>query len=369
MNDSARQASEPGAAASPLPEAALRAIERRAWAHGNAFMERHRASLPDADSVLNRFEALTRLAADRSADPGTTASATRWAQEDAADFARMPAGGLRINSAVQIAENTERSPLYAEALARVAPDVDRITRTIATEDRARSERTAEAAVRPGGSVTAARQDDEARAESGPGRRAANPPLQERFDIRHGLTARTYRFRDTARDIAMVEGLRSISTRYDTPVVAKAIVDRAVERGWQTIRVNGSPAFNREVWRAAQERGVVALGYEPTAADRQSIELERQRASATQARASRTADRDPRDSNHAALRALEQRMERDGVPPQARPVVREAARRVLADLQRQGRSARPRVYDLAAARSAAVTATTPRSRGAHVERTR
>ena len=63
-----------------------------------------------------------------------------------------------------------------------------------------------------------------------------------------------------------------------------MVDLAVAKGWQGIKIKGTDAFKREAWLAATERGLETTGYRPKNADRErlaEIMAERQAPGTTQ----------------------------------------------------------------------------------------
>ncbi|MEO8923165.1 MAG: LPD7 domain-containing protein, partial [Caldimonas sp.] len=106
---------------------------------------------------------------------------------------------------------------------------------------------------------------------------SEPPLEDRFNVvsRFGR-GRDYHFRDQPGKVAFKERWLSMQTSVDTPAVVKAMLDRAQERGWETIRIKGSEEFQRQAWIAATARGIKAVGYEPTQGDRAAVNDERAR---------------------------------------------------------------------------------------------
>ena len=125
-------------------------------------------------------------------------------------------------------------------------------------------------------MKAAMQDVQVDLDIGP-RRSANPPLEDRFNIvSRGLVSRDYEFRDQPGKIAFSESLHKLSSQTDSPAAVKAMVDRALERGWETVRVSGSSEFTRQAWIAATAHGLKAIGHTPTLGDRQAAEKERAR---------------------------------------------------------------------------------------------
>ncbi len=114
------------------------------------------------------------------------------------------------------------------------------------------------------------------------KRRAIPPLEDRFNIqRTGLIEQAYHFRDQAGKVAFTDKLQSITTSTESPAAIKAMVDRAAERGWQTVRLSGSPEFARQGWIAATAQGLKPVGHTPTIADQEAATKERVRLQVSQ----------------------------------------------------------------------------------------
>jgi hypothetical protein len=109
------------------------------------------------------------------------------------------------------------------------------------------------------------------------KRRAVPPLEDRFNVKRiGLIEKEYHFRDQAGKVAFTDKFMSISTASESPAAIKAMVDRAAERGWETVRLVGSPEFVRQGWIAATAQGLKAVGHTVTAGDREAAAKERSR---------------------------------------------------------------------------------------------
>lgn len=109
------------------------------------------------------------------------------------------------------------------------------------------------------------------------KRRAIPPLEDRFNVKRiGLVEKEYHFRDQAGKVAFTDKFMSISTGSESPAAIKAMVDRAAERGWETVRLNGSPEFVRQGWIAATAQGLKAVGHTATVGDREAASKERTR---------------------------------------------------------------------------------------------
>lgn len=81
----------------------------------------------------------------------------------------------------------------------------------------------------------------------------------------------YFFDQQRQKLAFVDkGLR-LETKDASPVVAESLVEIAMARGWETLRVKGSKDFRREVWLAAELAGAEVVGYDPTEADKELLE--------------------------------------------------------------------------------------------------
>ena len=109
------------------------------------------------------------------------------------------------------------------------------------------------------------------------KRRAIPPLEDRFNVKRiGLTEKEYHFRDQAGKVAFTGKFMSISAGSDSPAAIRAMVDRAAERGWETVRLIGSPEFVRQGWIAATAQGLKAVGHTATPGDREAATKERAR---------------------------------------------------------------------------------------------
>jgi hypothetical protein len=114
------------------------------------------------------------------------------------------------------------------------------------------------------------------------KRRAIPPLEDRFNVKRiGLVEKEYHFRDQAGKVAFTDKFMSISTGSQSPAAIKAMVDRAAERGWGTVRLNGSPEFVRQGWIAATAQGLKAVGHTATVGDREAAAKERARLQVSQ----------------------------------------------------------------------------------------
>jgi len=114
------------------------------------------------------------------------------------------------------------------------------------------------------------------------KRRAIPALEDRFNVKRiGLVEKEYHFRDQAGRVAFTDKFMSISTGSESPAAIKAMVDRAAERGWKAVRLNGSPEFLRQGWIAATAQGLKPVGHTATTGDREAAAKERIRLQVTQ----------------------------------------------------------------------------------------
>ena len=106
------------------------------------------------------------------------------------------------------------------------------------------------------------------------RRPAEPVQPDAVARQHGLymtekrsTRRYYADYQQKREVMQAEPKR-ITTKLDDKQTVSAMLDLAQSRGWDTVRLRGTPDFQREAWVQAQVRGMTAEGYKPTATDQQ-----------------------------------------------------------------------------------------------------
>lgn len=106
------------------------------------------------------------------------------------------------------------------------------------------------------------------------RRPVEPVQPDAVARQHGLymtekrsTRRYYADYQQKREVMRAEPKR-ITTKLDDKQTVSAMLDLAQSRGWDTVRLRGTPDFQREAWVQAQVRGMTAEGYKPTATDQQ-----------------------------------------------------------------------------------------------------
>jgi Large polyvalent protein-associated domain 7 len=98
-------------------------------------------------------------------------------------------------------------------------------------------------------------------------------LADRFNVKRHLTYTDYEFRNRPGEAAFTERWLKLQTRSDSGAVAQAMIDRAQERGWNALLVQGSGEFKRQAWIAGEARGIKVSGHEPTQTDRAAARAE------------------------------------------------------------------------------------------------
>lgn len=97
-------------------------------------------------------------------------------------------------------------------------------------------------------------------------------LAARYLIERDMTGRQAAFfRDHREDAPrFVDRGGSLAAGSAWPDAVRDMLEVARHRGWNSIRVQGSPAFTREVWVQARSLGLDVTGHRPTARDRQAV---------------------------------------------------------------------------------------------------
>jgi hypothetical protein len=86
-----------------------------------------------------------------------------------------------------------------------------------------------------------------------------------------------RFVRVGRDFHFPSGARAfrdhghkLVTQTENTAVIRALIDIAVQRGWNDITVTGTAGFRRDAWRLATVSGLVVRGYRPTEFEKQKL---------------------------------------------------------------------------------------------------
>lgn len=96
-------------------------------------------------------------------------------------------------------------------------------------------------------------------------------VEKQFLVRDGK----FYFKDNNNRLAIEDrGNKLVSPEKD-PRVAVSMAKLAEAKGWDSIKVKGSPEFQREVWLEASSRGVKVQGYKPTEADRAALDARKE----------------------------------------------------------------------------------------------
>lgn len=122
---------------------------------------------------------------------------------------------------------------------------------------------------PEGEAKPEQEADKARRDSE--RTELRGQVEKQFLVRDGK----YYFKDSNNRLAIEDrGNKLVSPEKD-PRVAVSMAKLAQAKGWDSIKVKGSPEFQREVWLEASSRGVKVQGYKPTEADRAALDARKE----------------------------------------------------------------------------------------------
>lgn len=88
-------------------------------------------------------------------------------------------------------------------------------------------------------------------------------------------ANRYYFKDRPDQEAFVDQGERLRTRHNRSAVAKAMLDLAESRGWDTIKVSGHPDFQQAVWLEASLKGIAVTGYAPTPQEQAALHTRQQ----------------------------------------------------------------------------------------------
>jgi hypothetical protein len=196
-----------------------------------------RAPAQEAPAVANSIEPITERVQQRAAP--------REAQQPAAGDPHVPAAAAAAAS--------RDGPSWS-----VKAAVQRVAARLAGEQR------------PGQQATAQRQASAATPDARQAKEAKQRELMtalyERFDVR----GNDFLFKGEAGRVAFTDHGKQISTNNDVPMVVRAMADLAQAKGWEGIRIKGTPEFMRSTWLEARLRGIDVQGYTPTAEDRKQL---------------------------------------------------------------------------------------------------
>jgi hypothetical protein len=74
-------------------------------------------------------------------------------------------------------------------------------------------------------------------------------------------------KDAAQTLAFSDKGDKLHTKLNDPEIARSMVDLAVAKGWDVLKVAGSDEFKREVWLYASARNLDVAGYKPNELDK------------------------------------------------------------------------------------------------------
>lgn len=101
--------------------------------------------------------------------------------------------------------------------------------------------------------------------------ALRTEVEKQFLVRNGR----YYFKDNSNRLAIEDrGHKLVSPEKD-PRVAVSMAKLAEAKGWDSIKVKGSPEFQREVWLEAASRGIKVQGYKPKESDLAALEARKE----------------------------------------------------------------------------------------------
>ena len=106
----------------------------------------------------------------------------------------------------------------------------------------------------------------------------DPPIRERFTAIEHSWRTDYWQRDRPDRLGFTEAWLTLKTAEHSAAVIMGMVDRARERGWTKLHLDGSPEFKREAWILATARGFETSGYTAILGDREAAKVEQRRLS-------------------------------------------------------------------------------------------
>ena len=83
------------------------------------------------------------------------------------------------------------------------------------------------------------------------------------------------FRDEENTLAFEDKGKRLTTEHNDPAIARAMVELAAAKNWNSIKVKGENEFKREVWLEASLRGLQVQGFKPTDVDLAKLQELRQ----------------------------------------------------------------------------------------------
>lgn len=303
------------------PRAFIRSIEQRDSAYENAFiaLKNPPAAEKLADGSLS-FEKRNAALANRDIDPVSKDVAQAWAQADIEAYKKLAESVDQRDAAVAIANNKRNSAAYKESLltqdptlAQTVDELDKKNTDAMWAKEARKSPAIAAAIADKGAdapqlvidertqanLAATRARDREMAEKALGLNSVERDTSKKVEPTMGkgsgnqvesdeiFTARQnavpaevektfkrvgdkfYRV-DKPSEVAFVDQGNRLETRSNGEQVAATMVQVALSRGWDEIKVSGSETFRREAWQEAAARGMQVKGYTPTKQDLEEL---------------------------------------------------------------------------------------------------
>jgi len=73
----------------------------------------------------------------------------------------------------------------------------------------------------------------------------------------------FHFKSAPEKVAFKDKGNSLNTRNEGGIVSQSMIAIAKDRGWSEIKVTGSEAFKKDIWKKATAQGIAVRGYKPT----------------------------------------------------------------------------------------------------------
>lgn len=164
------------------------------------------------------------------------------------------------------------------------------------------------------------------------------------------------FRDDENKLAFEDKGRRLATEHNDPEVAKAMIELAEAKGWNSLKVKGTEEFKREVWLQASLKGMEVSGFQPRDVDLAKLEDLRKETDRKADKALNSIEQTPERARTAERE--EPRRQTQRAEPAERSAVVDEQQRGLSDQQRQaveaikavmrGRGDSEKAVDMAAA---------------------
>lgn len=205
-------------------------------------------------------------------------------------------------------------------------------------------------------------DERTGREEGPSRERGESKDDSEFVTPDALRKRylqaenKFYFRDDENKLAFEDKGRRLATEHNDPEVAKAMIELAEAKGWNSLKVKGTEEFKREVWLQASLKGMEVSGFQPRDVDLAKLEDLRKETDRKADKALNSIEQTPERARTAERE--EPRRQAQRAEPADRSAVVDEQQRGLSDQQRQaveaikavmrGRGDSEKAVDMAAA---------------------